>query len=1097
MGESLGEVHLDINHIRKKGQILNHWLPLAGCKSGEIQVSTQYVRTGMKDTFGLEEDKQIDEQELKMSKTKVKKQTKETKEQTPTGKLYIKVRKARSLAKKPLGYPDPYVTLRRRGKIERSETVKNDQNPEWDFAVEYPTFGSAGETTVLEVFDKDVGRVDFLGKVELLDEDIIKYKTVINKWIPLQKCKTGEVQISSQYVDLKESFESVIDLNRLEQDQEALEEKERLEKEREALCRFVPAEILQGLPPEFAELLKTEVGKARENLLTEDPTKGEDGKTKEAVTEEQSEVPVPNNDLNEILGMVDGLDEASSKYIYEQLQTIFKEIEEEDRETKLANLKGELLNLLEEQDKLMPRLPDEISSNVPEEMARQMEEAMKDAYQKLAEREAEKRQISKTTTEQVTVVSDNQKQEEVKEMVTEFLNEDPANSETNDNRDKHDEVKDMITEFLESSDEETEDAVPALPEELLRNLPPEMAESLKRNYGQSMRDIARKEIQKIDQTISKTDLKIQTDVSKSVREKEKEDEQVATSKKPEDVDDEEDMSLPPTPAVTTPWSEIAARPQRPSGPTPAKSEEHERKNSGPFSSLARRELFADERDPSSASPEIIDAANKTVTKVIDEAKEKVIQMTNESASTTKIEQFEEVSVSVDRSTTEEDIFIRDQTISNSEGKKIERNENSNESAREAPVLNWRDTNDGATGLKEKLQGERNNKETTRKMIYTGKLQINVIKAEDLEKLDVLQKADPYVNVKYGSEVSKSEKKKNTLTPEWNHRVDLNLEGESLDEIEIEVMDWERLGKDEPMGRVALPLEVSVDKSSEGGFWLDLKDCKSGRLMVATGFSGTKTQRTVTMRVTENAGAESIPKDKANTNQHKDMKVEEQLPVHPVHKVDQTESNPTVSDDDDGAQALKSLLLKDQTEGADKKETPKEKNSKEDKIDAAENQKNDQGDEEGFETDMLANESEKKVKASNSDVIEVAKSTVTKVIIDAQRKVSETTSNKTTKESEAKGTSAEDMNAEAGKTKEEVHLDWKDDKDGAQGLKTLLKDGKEEEEKRENKIEVIPVATATVTKVIEEEKKKVAETSSGKSITSEEKQEVTTEKDKTS
>merc|ERR1712156_927041 len=384
---------------------------------------------------------------------------------------------------------------------------------------------------------------------------------------------------------------------------------------------------------------------------------------------------------------------------------------------------------------------------------------------------------------------------------------------------------------------------------------------------------------------------------------------------------------------------------------------------------------------------------------IDEAKEKVTQMTNESASSTKIERFEEVSVSVDRSTIEEDIFIRDQTTSNSEGEKIERNENSNESAREAPVLDWKDTNDGATGLKEKLQGEPSNKETTRKMIYTGKLQFNVIKAEDLEKMDVLQKADPYVNVKYGSQVSKSKKKKNTLTPEWNRKVDLNLEGESLDGIQIEVMDWERLGKGEPMGKVALPLEVAVDKSSEGGFWLDLKNCKSGRLMVATEFSGTKTQRTVTMRVTENvskkessetennAGAESIPKDKAKTNQHKDIKVEEQLPVPPVPKVDQTESNPTVSDDDDGPQALKSLLLKDQTEGADKEETSKEETSTEGKIKGVEKQKNDQGDEEGFETDMLDNDSEKKEKDSNSELIEVAKSTVTKVIIDAQRKVS--------------------------------------------------------------------------------------------------------------
>merc|ERR1712107_861111 len=147
------------------------------------------------------------------------------------------------------------------------------------------------------------------------------------------------------------------------------------------------------------------------------------------------------------------------------------------------------------------------------------------------------------------------------------------------------------------------------------------------------------------------------------------------------------------------------------------------------------------------------------------------------------------------------------------------------------------------------------------------------------------------------------------------------------------------------------------------------------------------------------------------------------------------------------------------------------------IQGAGKQKNYQADVEGFETGTLDNDSEKKVKASNSDLIEVAKSTVTKVIIDAQRKVSETTSNNTIKESETNGTPAEDMNTEAGKTKEEVHFDWKDDKDGAQGLKTLLKDGKEEEEKRENNIEVISVATATVTKVIEEAKKKISETAS--------------------
>jgi hypothetical protein len=66
----------------------------------------------------------------------------------------------------------------------------------------------------------------------------------------------------------------------------------------------------------------------------------------------------------------------------------------------------------------------------------------------------------------------------------------------------------MINEFLESSDEETDnrdDPLPGLPEELLRNLPPEMAESLKNNYDQSMRDIARKEVKKKQANSDKSD----------------------------------------------------------------------------------------------------------------------------------------------------------------------------------------------------------------------------------------------------------------------------------------------------------------------------------------------------------------------------------------------------------------------------------------------------------------------------------------------------------------------------------------------------------------------------------------------------------------
>merc|ERR1712181_156014 len=322
----------------------------------------------------------------------------------------------------------------------------------------------------------------------------------------------------------------------------------------------------------------------------------------------------------------------------------------------------------------------------------------------------------------------------------------------------------------------------------------------------------------------------------------------------------------------------------------------------------------------------------------------VTQITKDEKSTTVIQRFNEVEVSVDRSTTEEDVFKRDQTRSTTDSGKPGKQDTlpTDESLSCGEVFDWRDGKDGATGLKEKLQGEASEGETTQRVIYAGKLQITIIKAEELEKMDMLQKADPYVNVKYGSQLSKSKKKKNTLTPEWNHKVDLSLEGEGVEEVQIEVLDWERLGKDEPMGKVSLPVEGAVNMSSEGGFWLNLKDCKSGKVMVSTEFSGTKTLRTITQRVTESSSRKESRKTdtsvestnvssehQAKTNQEENLDVVEKEPVPTIGKGGQgdhiqaenkklsskKETTTSWKDDDDGAQGLKSSLQKDE-----KKET---------------------------------------------------------------------------------------------------------------------------------------------------------------------------------
>merc|ERR1712083_378465 len=98
-------------------------------------------------------------------------------------------------------------------------------------------------------------------------------------------------------------------------------------------------------------------------------------------------------------------------------------------------------------------------------------------------------------------------------------------------------------------------------------------------------------------------------------------------------------------------------------------------------------------------------------------------------------------------------------------------------------------------------------------------------------------ADPYVLVKFGSQESKFKKVKNTLNPVWNHEVSLDLERTSPREIELQLMDWERFGKDEPMGRAVLPLDELVREEYKDGARVDLQECKSGRIFIATEFSG--------------------------------------------------------------------------------------------------------------------------------------------------------------------------------------------------------------------------------------------------------------------
>ena len=55
------------------------------------------------------------------------------------------------------------------------------------------------------------------------------------------------------------------------------------------------------------------------------------------------------------------------------------------------------------------------------------------------------------------------------------------------------------------------------------------------------------------------------------------------------------------------------------------------------------------------------------------------------------------------------------------------------------------------------------------------LHVDLIKAKDLIKTDMIGKSDPYAVLKYGDQKDKTKIAKNTQNPNWNHRSEFDLD----------------------------------------------------------------------------------------------------------------------------------------------------------------------------------------------------------------------------------------------------------------------------------------------------------------------------------
>merc|ERR1712025_150288 len=235
---------------------LNQWITLENCKSGEVLLSAEFiplasVQKGKNiakpvDSKSFEEDKKhiepkisetievqdskvvkqvIEESETtKENKTGIESKPKEANKElvqdpkkksikndttlvsTPKkilepGQVLITVFKARDIEKKgKFGKDDPYVKMTLGQQKAKSATVKNNHNPDWNFKASFDINENTTNEVSIAVFDEDFGKDDTLGSTVLDLTQVQEQKQLLNQWMPLKNCKSGEVLISAEFI---------------------------------------------------------------------------------------------------------------------------------------------------------------------------------------------------------------------------------------------------------------------------------------------------------------------------------------------------------------------------------------------------------------------------------------------------------------------------------------------------------------------------------------------------------------------------------------------------------------------------------------------------------------------------------------------------------------------------------------------------------------------------------------------------------------------------------------------------------------------------------------------------------------------------------
>ena len=87
-----------------------------------------------------------------------------------------------------------------------------------------------------------------------------------------------------------------------------------------------------------------------------------------------------------------------------------------------------------------------------------------------------------------------------------------------------------------------------------------------------------------------------------------------------------------------------------------------------------------------------------------------------------------------------------------------------------------------------------------------RVEVTILNAQHLPKMDAFGSIDPYCDVEFGGTVFKTSVKKNTYSPTWDEVLTFDVEDVGADPgpLRITLMDWDRVGESEKVGMVVIP-----------------------------------------------------------------------------------------------------------------------------------------------------------------------------------------------------------------------------------------------------------------------------------------------------